>query len=337
MFSPLLSHRHTKRTRTTSAPVSACGLRPTGAAVAFAMTALLCACDLGTHDSETALSSAGEDRFHEKSFSWTERDATPALEKTAARRTRFTNPEALGEAIRALDDSLHHRTFSDSLWKPVDHACDELDLALWNIYGTVMLGDSVVFNEAILKERCTEISSDHTFAKAGAAKATYPASESEHRLYPYKMIGRSWDNFNLVVYKSTGSETQFKKHREKLFVTAWWDTDATRIGVRTYLLNCGAGVTGGGATRTCISGGLRTTSSRNEDYVAQRDFSAGLAVTYTFPGTVNASPATLKVSDAVIGMHSVDHAGLAFRASTSSGLTHATTLTAMPPLEYVTW
>jgi hypothetical protein len=317
-------------------PLASRRLRAGWSTLALA-AATLCACDTGTRGLEPAVEAAGEDRFHEKSFSWVEPEATPALAKTATRRTRFASTEALGEAIRALNDSLSRRAFSDSLWKPVDHACDELDLALWNVYGTVLLRDSVVFDEAILKTRCTEIRGDQPLAKASAANATYPASEADHRVYPYKMIGRAWDNFDLVVYKSTGAETQFKKHREKLFVTAWWDTDASRIGVRAYLLNCGVNGTGTTGVRTCVSGGLRTASASNEDYVSQRDFSAGLGVTYTFPGTVTAAPTTLKVSDAVIGMHSVNHAGLAFRASTSSGLTSATVLTAVPPLEYVTW
>jgi hypothetical protein len=277
-----------------------------------------------------------EDRFHEKSFSWTNPDATPELAKTSSLVTEFGTTTQWGEAIRALNDSLSTPGFSKNLWKPIDQACDELTLALWNTYGTVRVADSIVLSESIVRHGCIDVASDQPLAKAGAF-AAYPSVEVDHRVYPYKMIGRSWDNYDMVVYKSTGAETQFKKHRTKVFVTAWWDTDATRIGVRTYLLNCG--VTGSGTigTRTCLSGGMRTASAGNDDYVSQRDFSAGLLLTYTFPSTVSASPTKLKVSDAVIGMHSVDHAGIAFRASSSSGLTNATVLTMMPPLEYVTW
>jgi hypothetical protein len=293
----------------------------------------------------TSQGTGGEDRFHEKSFSWDAPEATPALAKTAARSTHFATPEALGEAIRNLDASLSSPAFTDSLWKPIDYACDELAIALWNAYGTVTLGDSVVLDETILKSRCTFVGGEASLGATTAGSegnlakqnATYPALENEHRVYPYKMIGRSWDNFDLVVYKSTGSETQFKKHREKLFKTAWWDTDATRLGVRAYLLNCGVSGSGTSAVRTCVSAGFRTGSVRNDDYVGERDFSAGLQIAYTPPSTFTAAPARLKVSDAVLGMHSADHAGIAFRATSSSGLTNATVVVQTPSLEYVTW
>lgn len=301
----------------------------------------LTACDLGG-GSEPSGASPAEDRFHEKSFSWEEPAATPGLAKTATRATRFETPEALAEALHGLEASLQDPAFVDSLWKPVDHVCDELDVALWNVYGAVRLGDAVVLDENVLKTRCTYIGGDDAstsgqLEKSAQASAVYPGREATHRVHPYKMIGRSWDNLDYVVYKSTGSETQFKKHRTKLFTTAWWDTDASRIGVRAYLLNCGTTGSGSQTRRTCALGGLRTGSARNDDYVGQRDFSAGLNVTYTFPTTISASPTKLKVSDAVLGMHSVNHAGLAFRASSSSGLTSATVLASVPPLEYVTW
>src|SRR5690606_2833838 len=139
------------------------------------------------------------------------------------------------------------------------------------------------------------------------------------------------------VYKSTGAETQFKKHRTRLMTTAWWDTEASRIGVRAYLLNCGTTGAGAQARRTCTLGGLRTETGRNDDHVSQRDFSAGVNVTFSFPKTISLSPTKLKVSDAVRGMHSVDHAGIAFRAASSSGLTDGTLLVSVPAPEYVSW
>lgn len=295
----------------------------------------------GSGPIDVSLASDDEDRYHEKSFSWHNPSATPALVKTAARTTRFATPEALGEALRTLDDSLRDPAFRDSLWKPIDYACDELALALWNVYGTVSLGDSIVLDEALLKSRCTYIGGEgvpggEALGKAGVSNAVHPAQETEHRVYPYKMIGRSWDNFDLVVYKSTGAETQFKKHRTKLFTTAWWDTDAALLGVRAYLLNCGVVGTGTSVRRACYFAGLRTASARYSGYVVQRDYSAGLQVISNH-SQANGSSKYLKVSDAVIGLHSADHAGIRFRASSSSGLTDATVLASMPPLEYVTW
>ncbi len=321
------------------------------AAVALPLASLI-ACDFSDPSDPSSGSSAAPiaagpdvDRFHEKSFSWdapASASSNSALAKTAALQTRFESRESFGDAIRDLDAALQTRGFSDSLWKPVDFACDELDLALWNRYGTIRLGDSVVFNESILRSRCTDIGGPDTATagftgesggKLGKTAVTYPATESEHRVYPYKMIGRSWDNFDLVVYKSTGGETQFKKHREKAFVTAWWDTDATRIGIRIYLLNCGVA----GAQRTCYGTGSHSDWYKDDDYVSKRDFSASLQINYTPPSTVTLNPTKLRVSDAVYSMHSADHAGIAFRAVSSSGLTSATVVTGMPATEYVTW
>ncbi len=316
----------------------------TGAVVST--LAVLAACQLDpSGSSESSEPLPVEDRFHEKSFSWDDPAATPALAKTLGRVTRFANREELAAAVRALETSLEDPAFADGLWKPVDHACDELALALWNVYGTIQLADTVVLDEATLKSRCMDLrvedggegAGDAALGKPAGASAVHPGSEVVDRVHPYKMIGRAWDNYDLVVYKSTGAETQFKKHRTHLFTTAWWDTDASRIGVRAYLLNCGTTGTGSQARRTCTLGGLRTATARNDDYVGQRDFSAGMNITYTFPTTISLSPTKLKVSDAVLGTHSVNHAGIAFRAGSSSGLTDGTVLVSLPQLEYVTW
>lgn len=332
---------------------AAAGVRRSAAAlVALAAWAGLTACQV--EPAGPPAEAAAEDRFHEKSFSWDDPGSTPALAKTAARVTRFSGREELASALRGLDAALRDPAFVDSLWKPLDHACDGLTLALWNMYGTILLGDSVVLDEAILKSRCMDLrvgeagaggeagrgggsAGDETLGKSAGTSAVHPDEEVVDRVYPYKMIGRSWNNYDLVVYKSTGAETQFKKYRTKLLTTAWWDTEASRIGVRAYLLNCGTTGTGTQARRTCTSGGLRTATARDDDFVSHRDFSAGMNVTFTFPKTISLTPTKLSVSDAVLGMHSVDHAGIAFRAASSSGLTDGTLLVSVPPREYVTW
>lgn len=336
LFSRRSARRPTSRRDAHHPPVTRTVFTPAAALLALGT---LAGCNMSEPPAlESPVPAAVDDRHHEKSFSWSDPAATPGLAKLSARVTRFETAAALGEALAALNDSLQNKSFTDSLWKPVDHACDELALALWNKHGTISIGDSVVLDESVLRAGCTDIGGEALFpedpplGKRGASLA-HPAAENDHRVHPYKMIGRSWDNFDLVVYKSTGAETQFKKHRTKLLTTAWWDTEASRIGVRAYLLNCGIS----GSTRTCHFAGFKTESSRNDDYVAQRDFSAGLSITYTPPKSVTAAPARLRVSDAVIGMHSADHAGIAFRATSSSGLTAATVLAAMPAPEYVTW
>jgi hypothetical protein len=284
-------------------------------------------------------------RYHERSFSW---DApvgglpkASALTGIASKQTTFASPEALGDAIVALEARLNDRNFTDSLWKPVDYTCDELDLALWNAYGTVRLGDSTVFDEAILKSRCRLSGSTDEAADAGTDSALlgkksdwqwWHASEAVDRQYPYKMIGRSWDDYDIVVYKSTGGETQFEKNRSRFGITAWYDTDATRIGVRVYLFDCGMV----GAQKYCYFGASRHSWYSNDDYVSTRDLALG-EFTINTRGGFKVRPAKLKGSDAVISMHSVDHAGLLFRAISASGagtnvLTEANVL-----LEFVTW
>lgn len=286
-----------------------------------------------------------EDRYHEKSFSWTETDGplakSSALAALAARHTRFSSAEEMMAALQSLNERLDDKAFTDSLWKPLDYVCDELDLAAWNTYGTIWLGDSVVFDETRLRERCrlsdeittadTEGLSDSVALGKTAGWKWWNESEVVDRQYPYKMIGRSWDNFNLVVYKSTGGETQFEKRRSKFGVTAWWDTDASRIGVRIYLFDCGKI----GTQRVCYYRTNWNSWYKDDDYVSKRDLAVG-QVTINSNTWPSVRPASLVGSDAVLSMHSVNHAGLLFRAYSTSGLTNTITEETIFP-EYVTW
>ena len=262
-----------------------------------------------------------EDHYHEKSFSWNETARSGSLAKTAALQTRFNTVEELGQAAHALYDELKVSGASDSLWKPIDYACDALALALWNKYGTIRVRDSLVLDEASLKAGCRYIGEDGARAAEANAlgKTAWAPNEGIDRQYPYKMIGTSWDDFNAVVYKSTGGETQFKKERKKFGITGWYDTDATRIGVRIYLIDCPTD-----GPRNCWIRTSPSNSNSNDDYASERDFAVG----------VNAD---LHVSDAVISMHSVDHAGRQFRATSSSGLSSVTQILNPATYSYVTW
>jgi hypothetical protein len=309
-------------------------------AFAILMSGVLAACNSEQSQGVGAAPTLDEDRYHEKNFSW---DAgrnslakQSAVASVSARQTRFQTAEALTGAIRQLEEGLEDADFTDSLWKPLDYSCDELDLALWNAYGTVLLGDSVVFDEGMLKARCrlTESAGESAGSDSLLGKGAWKwwsETEVSDRQYPYKMIGRSWDDFNLSVYKSTGGETQFEKQRSRLGVTAWYDTDATRIGVRIYLFDCGRDVTG----TLCSYNQSKTNWYANDDYTSEREAVTG-AVRISKEG-VSIQPVTLKISDAVYSMHSVDHAGLQFRASSSSGLTPETRVTAIISPTYVTW
>lgn len=288
-----------------------------------------------------------EDRYHEKSFSWTETDGPlakgSALAALAARHTRFSSAEEMRAALQSLNERLDDKVFTDSLWKPLDYVCDELDLAAWNTYGTIWLGDSVVFDETRLRERCDAMIPDTLSPSSALGKftATNPPSTVNDRQYPYKMIGHSWSDEDRYVYRTSGAETQFVKHRTKFFTTAWWGTDASRIGIRTYYFKCGSRLSDNTiGERACVQITSGSDWDANDDYVSDRFINtiADIVFTLSLQPTVAAHPdikfGSSKVYDGVVGMHSVNHAGLIFRAVSSSGLGVANIGVAR---QYVTW
>lgn len=276
----------------------------------------LTACNSQPQENEAV--SAGEDHFHEKSFSWDNPAgkiaASGGIAKTAVAQTRFGTQTELEQAALDMEKTLATPGYSDSLWKPIDYACDELTLGLWNKYGTISIGDSVVLDESSLKASCKYVGEEAGLAKS--AMASYP-DEAIDRQYPYKMIGTSWHNFNLILYKSTGGDTQFKKDRKKFGVTGWYDTDASRIGVRIYMIDCPSN-----GPRNCIIRGSSSSWNRDDDYVSNRDPGVGLSA---------------RIADAVVSTHSVDHAGLQFRAISSSGLSSVNQILNPTSYNYVTW
>jgi hypothetical protein len=299
------------------------------------------ACNFNDPPSSDSPEVAGEDLFHEKSFSWDAPTTAPGLTKVSARSTDFATTEAYVEAVRGLVPKLGDPTFTDAIWKPLDHACDELDLALWNVYGTIRVGDSTVFDEDMLRERCRPLGHDTSEGSLEKA-AVNPSSEEEDRQYPYKMIGRSWSNANRIVYYSSGGETQFKKHREKLWTMAWWDTDASKIGVRAYYYDCGMVKRAGVWTRACVGRESRSDSDNNDDYVSERHITAGLSIDIqvyaysAFNGQISGVESyAFKVFDGVIAMHSVNHGSHVFRAVSSSGMGDITI--DLVQRDYVTW
>lgn len=311
-----------------------------GILIALAMSGgamSLTACNAQPQENETA--SAGEDHFHEKSFSWDNPagkvSASGALAKTAAARTRFGSGDELGKAVTDMDEALKTPGYSDSLWKPIDYACDELTLGLWNKYGTISIGDSVVLDEASLKASCRYVGEDAALAKSAGG-----SSEAIDRQYPYKMIGTSWDQFNIGIYNSTGGETQFKKDRTRFGVKGWYDTDASRIGVRIYLFDCTLTT-----PYVCVGNGIESSWYSNDDYVSKRD-AYYKVYAGTYPNSSNGwnslpikggPVVAYKEADAVTSVHSVDHAGLQFRAISSSGHHPSATYYQEVPLQYVTW
>jgi hypothetical protein len=319
------------------------------AAVA-ALTGLI-ACNTPDSPVTSTSDDPDEGRYHEKSFSWSESSGglpkASALAGIAGRQTGFATQEALVEAVKTLDEKLKNHNFTDSLWKPVDYACDELDLAVWNEYGTVTLGDSVVFDEGILKSRCrlSEGIEEAADSALGKVSSEFGPSELSDRQFPYKMIGRSWTNDYVGVYKSTGGETQFEKRRERFGITAWYDTDATRIGVRTYLIDCSEF-----SPRECSIHHELHDWDKNDDYVSERELVIGAGIRNYYPSPDNGWTTarevyipvnyakSFRIAAACISLHSVDHAGLLFRATTSSGIGSSPVYSNnFASLDYVTW
>lgn len=277
---------------------------------------------------ETADPDAG--RYHENSFLWT--DAPGPLAKPSAvaelseKATDFPDGDAFVAALEELERKLEEPGFARSLWKPLDHACDELDLALWNTYGTVRVDGTTVLDESILRSRCSYVGDDaEALAKPGFWWSEHEVTD---RQYPYKMIGKSWQDFNLLYYKSTGGSTQFKKHREKLWVTAWWDTDASKIGVRSIFFICS-----GKPVRTCGPVKEKITRKSNTD-IAKSVESSLPALSTNAPFIL---PASGEVHDAVMSFHSVNHAGKFFRARSHAAIDDNTILLSPISYEYIEW
>jgi hypothetical protein len=301
---------------------------------------------IGCNSPDSPVTSTSDDpdegRYHEKSFSWSESSGglpkASALAGIAGKQTTFASQDELVEAVKALDEKLKDHDFTDSLWKPVDYACDELDLAVWNEYGTVRLGDSVVFDEGILKSRCRlsegiEEASATENASLGKINAgTIGGREAAERLYPYKMIGRSWDDYNTLGFPNTGGETQFEKHRSRFGISAWYDTDATRIGVRIYLFDCGKVL----AQQYCYYIRKKSDWFKNDDYVSRRVLSGDKIEGHLY-NQGEAIPAYLYQAAAIMAVHSADHAGMQFRAYTQSGFNADVISNDVIIPEFVTW
>lgn len=387
------------------------------------LTSSLVACN----DVDQAVNTVEEtdpDTYHENVFSWDNPKSNSlgfAARSAGSKITEVSNAEA-DSISRITEKKLESRTYSKSLWKPVDYACDELALALWNEYGTIVVDGKTVLDESILKSSCKNISEEQPevdLVAGRVAAGSNPPSEAVDRKYPYKMIGNSWKNFNIGVYKSTGGETQFKKERKRFWVTGWYDTDATRIGVRIYLFDCQSS----GQGRACVLNRSTSDWYANDDYVSKRDFAVGASVSGTLnglyphiswttvgdylnrvapfpldPATVqnqinkansvttqavnylpgkggrlgdwvidlvyglgsvgsglnsyyssfysalglntavpNIGTVNLRVADGVMSMHSVDHAGMKFRAISSAGLGDWNSFNQYKTLDYVTW
>jgi hypothetical protein len=300
---------------------------------------VLTACDTGTPQVNESNRSESIDRVHEKSFSWDARNSQVTqfgeLAKTQTRTTRFSDSSEFSTAVLAMSGSLEESGASDSLWKPIDYACDELALGLWNKYGSISVGDSAVLDEASLKAGCRYIGDDAALGKSAQTHNDLAGAVVDIREYPYKMIGESWDKNVFSALGFTGASTQFKKHRSKFGILGWYDTDASRIGIKLYMLTCSYET-----NQRCVLGETRSDFDQNDDYVSSRVFAAGEGLVFGVVPSRSSSGSDLVQMvrhDAVIAMHSVDHAGIRFRASSSSGLSRNDVIVETFPMTYLSW
>lgn len=359
-----------------------------------------------------------EGRYHEQSFLLA-KDDDPVVVAGRARKTELS-VERFGQEVERVAKALTSKEFRAGLMQPLDFNCDLVQLALFSEHGTLSIAGQEVVGVDTLRKTCRAAASaegatadapgPRSQAQTPPSSGEWPGSEVDDRQYPYKMIGRSWHNFDIGVYKSTGAETQFQKRRKRGWwdVTAWWGLDADRIGVRTYYFDCPSVPDDHALRRVCFGAPGRPSSSdwqKNDDYVGERDMAISAGISFNLNGwlpsglkgvwdgrfdvtvvpgydpyegvaTYTTAPdvpevlagvgrargmtrqqvadwlssswitkvpaldqgPSVSISNAALGMHSVDHGSMKFRAISSSGLGGRTTLVTTANLyDFVVW
>lgn len=358
-----------------------------------------------------------EGRYHEQAFQLGD-DADPVVLAGRARSTDLEQAE-FGKEVERLATAITKKDFRSALKQPLDYRCDLIQLALLLEHGTLRVEGKEVVSIDSLRRTCRRVSDEaatlgapgpQTQAQVAPPAGSWPAAEVDDRQYPYKMIGRSWHNFDVGVYKSTGAETQFQKYRKRGWwdVRAWWGLDADRVGIRTYYFDCPSVPAGHALATVCFGHSTRPSSSdwqANDDYVGERDMAIGAGVNFNLQGwlpsglqakwdghfettvvpgfdpwqrvvtyttapdvpeflagigrvygmnrqevadwlsrswitsvpAINSGPA-VSISNAALGMHSVNHGSMRFRAISSSGLGGRTFLVTSADLySFVEW
>jgi hypothetical protein len=242
-------------------------------------------------------------RYHEQAFRLGD-DEDPVVIAGRAHRTELSQNE-LDKEMDRLAAAITKKDFRNRLSLPLDYGCDLVQLALFQEHGTLRVAGIDVVGVDALRRSCRPLQSDEPTVEKPARRTeaqdpppvgSWPASEVDDRQYPYKMIGRSWHNFDIGVYKSTGAETQFQKRRKRGWwdVTAWWGLDADRIGIRTYYFDCPSLPEGHPMQRVCFGAPGRPSSSdwqAHDDYVGERDMAVGGGISFNLQGWL---PAGLK-------------------------------------------
>ena len=222
-------------------------------------------------------------------------DADPVVSAQGARPATTLSTKQFEQELKRVSTSLKDKTFRSTVPRPSDFDCDAVALALFAKYGTLRVAGREVISPARLRQACrpraaaTTVANPAATTMAATAAAAWPATEVNDRQYPYKMIGRSWHNFDVGVYKSTGAETEFQKHRQRVWWedTRWWGLDADRIGIRTYYFDCPHVPAYHALATTCFSAPGRPSSSdwqKNDDYIGERDLAVSAQVSFNLDG-----------------------------------------------------
>jgi hypothetical protein len=253
-------------------------------------------CDGGSTAAVQSPSDPDASKYHENSFSFDSTVGGTVAARTLSSKTTFTRKQ-LDSTVKVLATKLQQdRAWANSLSKPVDYVCDELLLALFNQYGNVWIGDSLVLSQDLLKKMCKYTGENAVKAAPrsaiSAAGGWSLSSQADDRQYPYKMIGTSWANFDALVYKSTGGETDFQKYRRKYLTSAWWGLDADHIGVRIYLFNKVPVL-----NNPAIFILQRSTSDfySGSSSVSKREFAVGITIGGTFGGSLSSVDVTKRL------------------------------------------
>jgi hypothetical protein len=207
---------------------------------------------------------------------------------------------------------------------------DRFELFTLAQLGETWLDDQLLLSGELLIEKTVDRETPGTdeveadLGQTQQALASHPPADvQQNQGDVYKTRGQSFAE-NYLVYLQTGALTQFEKRRKRFWVTSWYDTDASRIGVRAIYFGNPSSYYFPEANGTSFAMAEGHDYNVNDDYVSDRRIGAGGTVTYDIgPGGDGFSPGlnfSVTNYEGVYGLHSVDHAGYQWRLVTSRGL-----------------
>ncbi len=230
---------------------------------------------------EIVVPESDTDSYRSKVFSFENIPEGP-LKKHSERSTHFETIENYSEKVADIYNKLQNDSYTKDIPHLLDYACNELLLAIYHELGNVSVRDSIVMSKTVLMDNCTPVENSGGLAKSAAT--VNPPTEVSNRQYPYKMIGKSWRNWDIGVYRSTGGETFFHKKRSIWGTTKWWGLDAERIGVRSYFFSCPSSSYGTVLGNTCFHTYSNSDWDKYDDAVQTQHWAAGGVISFSLNG-----------------------------------------------------